>query len=55
MQKEAEILSSAEYLHKESIFSLVNQTDHICASPGCKGAKDAHQPQDDLKKEGWAK
>jgi len=32
--------------------SKPNELKYDC--PGCKGAKDANPPQDDLRKEGWA-
>jgi histone acetyltransferase (RNA polymerase elongator complex component) len=51
-QIEAEIASSAEHLLKETFYSVVNQIYFVL--PGCKGAKDAHPPQDNLQKERWA-
>ena len=47
----AEISSSAECLHKVSIYFLVNKNDCNYGRPGFKGAKYAHPPQDELKKE----
>jgi histone acetyltransferase (RNA polymerase elongator complex component) len=50
--EEAEIASLAEHLLKETFYSVVNQIYFVL--PGCKGAKDAHPPQDNLQKERWA-
>ena len=47
-QKEVENASSTEHLYKETFYSVVNQTKIFVLFPGCKGAKDAHLPQDDL-------
>jgi hypothetical protein len=47
--EEAEIASSAEYLHIDSIYSLINLTNLNCARPGFQGAKDESPPQNDQK------
>ena len=53
-QEEAKIVSLAEHLLKTNPQFCSKTNLNYWVLPGCKGAKDAHPPQDNLQKERWA-